>query len=223
MIKTIKRFVLVAFLLFTFSFSLHAKEKDKDIKSKSTEVKKEQFKKNDADVKEDTAKKTQANSEEPKPQSTASVTGSIDKLLQEHEDVIIVDSIQLNWYVFPGGISMGSGGDLQLAAISGQNFVGSYTSPIYNLDLGFFQNFVPASCCVGYRGNVTEDGVDDGTPFSLTIADLVRLAAFMLAGDPPPPCIAEADIDGSDQIDISDVVQLVDFMFRNGPLPAMCP
>ncbi|KAA3632835.1 MAG: hypothetical protein DWP97_10320, partial [Calditrichaeota bacterium] len=69
----------------------------------------------------------------------------------------------------------------------------------------------------------TEDGIDNGTPYTLTIADLVRLTAFMLAGDPPPPCLAEADIDGSGQIDISDVVHLVDFMFRGGPLPALCP
>ncbi|KAA3631604.1 MAG: hypothetical protein DWP97_12650, partial [Calditrichaeota bacterium] len=202
----IQLIVLFTFLLFTFSLTLHAKETDKDVKSKSTVVKKEQVKKDDTNINEVSSKKVKETSDKPKPQSNSAVTGSINNLLMEHEDVVIQDSIQLNWYVFPGGISMGSGGELQLAAISGQNFVGSYTSPEYNLDLGFFQSFAPTSCCVGYRGNVTEDGIDNGTPYTLTIADLVRLTAFMLAGDPPPPCLAEADIDGAGQIDISDVV-----------------
>lgn len=78
------------------------------------------------------------------------------------------------------------------------------------------------SCCQGIRGNV------DGDPDDLVdISDLIYLADWMFSdfgGDPddhgpPPPCMDEADVDGSGSQDISDLVYLVDYMFMGGPAP----
>ncbi|MDH3891719.1 MAG: hypothetical protein OEV49_11600 [candidate division Zixibacteria bacterium] len=82
------------------------------------------------------------------------------------------------------------------------------------------------SCCRGTRGNVDGDPADQ-----VDIADLIYMADWMFSdagGDPddygpPPPCLAEADIDGSGANDITDLVGLVDFMFNGGAPPADCP
>lgn len=76
------------------------------------------------------------------------------------------------------------------------------------------------SCCQGTPGNVDGDPADQ-----VDIADLIYLVDWMFsdyAGSdddhgPPPPCLDEADIDGSGSNDISDLVYLVDFMFLGGP------
>jgi hypothetical protein len=82
------------------------------------------------------------------------------------------------------------------------------------------------SCCRGIRGNIDGDPDDQ-----VDIADLIYLADWMFSdfsGDlddygPPPPCMDEADMDGSGSHDISDLVYLVDYMFLDGPPPVACP
>ncbi len=77
------------------------------------------------------------------------------------------------------------------------------------------------SCCVGIRGNVDSDLLDQ-----IDIADLVYLVAYMFQGGFPYSCEDEADIDGSGgetPIDISDLVILVAYMFQGGDAPADCP
>ena len=46
----------------------------------------------------------------------------------------------------------------------------------------------------------------------------------MFVSGPEPPCFDEADIngDGEPNLDISDLVHLVDYMFTSGPPPADC-
>jgi len=79
-----------------------------------------------------------------------------------------------------------------------------------------------SACCMPpIGGNVDFDPGD-----AIDIADLVWLVDFMFTGGPTPPCMEEADIDGSGlglPIDISDLVYLVDYMFNGGPPPAVCP
>ena len=82
------------------------------------------------------------------------------------------------------------------------------------------------SCCQGLRGNIDGDPDDH-----VDISDLIYLADWMFSDygsddddhGPPPPCLDEADVDGSGSNDISDLVYLVDFMFNGGPPPAPCP
>ena len=76
-----------------------------------------------------------------------------------------------------------------------------------------------SNCCVGVRGNVDGDPLDQ-----ITIADLVYLVSYMFQSGPVPPCMKEANINGDifGTIDISDLLYLVDYMFQNGPEPALC-
>ena len=83
-----------------------------------------------------------------------------------------------------------------------------------------------STCCI-VRGNVDNDpgGVID-------ISDLTYLVDYMFTGGPLPPCLAQGNVDGTDEftpdeetvedIDISDLVYLVDYMFTGGPPPPAC-
>jgi hypothetical protein len=73
-------------------------------------------------------------------------------------------------------------------------------------------------CCQGMRGNV-DGSLDD----VLDISDIVFLVDYMFDDGPTPPCLEEADIDGSGILDIADLVYLVDYMFNQGPAPVECP
>ncbi|MFH1688385.1 MAG: PKD domain-containing protein, partial [bacterium] len=76
-----------------------------------------------------------------------------------------------------------------------------------------------SSCCLGMRGNVDGDDLDN-----IDIADLVYLVSYMFSGGAEPPCIEEANIDGDvlENIDITDLIHLVNYMFNGGPDPVAC-
>ncbi|UCE23351.1 MAG: SBBP repeat-containing protein [Candidatus Zixiibacteriota bacterium] len=72
-------------------------------------------------------------------------------------------------------------------------------------------------CCVGARGNF------DGDPDDLlSILDIVYAMDWFFSGGDEPPCLDEADVDASGQVNIEDVVYLISYLFRNGPPPAGC-
>lgn len=73
-------------------------------------------------------------------------------------------------------------------------------------------------CCVGIRGNV-----DGGVADAVNVVDLIYLVDYLFFDGPPPPCMEEADVDGSGAINVADVTHLVDFLFFGGPAPAACP
>jgi hypothetical protein len=81
-------------------------------------------------------------------------------------------------------------------------------------------NPLSASCCVGFRGNVTGDAED-----VIDIQDIVFLVTYMFKHGPAPPCLDEANVDGSagGVIDITDLVYLAQYSFRAGPQPPPCP
>ncbi len=82
------------------------------------------------------------------------------------------------------------------------------------------QEWTFTTACCRYGGDIDHSG---GTP---DISDLVHLVDYMFADGPEPPCLEEADVDGSggpSPVDISDLVYLVDYMFSGGPEPAECP
>ncbi|MDF1544068.1 MAG: hypothetical protein P1R58_03075 [bacterium] len=72
------------------------------------------------------------------------------------------------------------------------------------------------SCCVGNRGDVDGDGED------AVISDLTCLVAFLFGDGCATPCLEEVDINGNGSIDISDLTDLVSYMFSGGPPPAPC-
>jgi hypothetical protein len=78
----------------------------------------------------------------------------------------------------------------------------------------------PPGCCDN-PGDVNHSG----GPGAIDISDLVYLVDYFFFGGPAPPCLEEANVDGSSdgQIDIGDMVYLVDYMFLGGPEPPPCP
>lgn len=74
-----------------------------------------------------------------------------------------------------------------------------------------------SGCCLGVRGNVDFDTMDN-----IDIADLVYFVSYSFSGGPAPPCFEEADIDASTGLDIADIVYLVTYMFSGGAPPLAC-
>ena len=131
---------------------------------------------------------------------------------------------QINWFVVAsGGNTQSSSIGYGLAVTVGQPFVGKTSSSNYNLNLGFWQNFISGNCCVN-RGNV--DGVIG--PFSpVDVADLTYLVAFLWQGGVDPPCMEEANVDGVmgpfGPVDVADITYLVAFLWEGGAPPPPCP
>ncbi len=80
---------------------------------------------------------------------------------------------------------------------------------------------VNESCCIGDRGNINNDEVDE-----VAVDDLVYLVNYIFyhPESPAPECMLETDVDGSGGVDISDVVYFVNYIFRDptGPAPVSC-
>lgn len=76
-----------------------------------------------------------------------------------------------------------------------------------------------SSCCVGMRGNVNGDPLDQ-----VNIEDLVYLVSYMFNQGPEPDCMKEANVNGDifEQITVEDLVYMAGYMFNGGPEPAMC-
>ncbi|MDH3889844.1 MAG: PKD domain-containing protein [candidate division Zixibacteria bacterium] len=66
---------------------------------------------------------------------------------------------------------------------------------------------------------ICKAGDVDGSGFGPFIDDLVYMVDYMFNQGPPPPIMANADVDGSGSLDIADLVYLVDYMFNAGPAP----
>ncbi|MBU8932996.1 MAG: dockerin type I repeat-containing protein [candidate division Zixibacteria bacterium] len=90
-----------------------------------------------------------------------------------------------------------------------------FTGTLYlDGDLTMTEN---TSCCIGIRGNVDNDELDE-----INIADLTYLVAYLFTGGPTPLCLEEADIDGNGEINIGDLTYLVSYLFTGGPPPMPC-
>ncbi len=76
-----------------------------------------------------------------------------------------------------------------------------------------------SSCCVGIRGNIDGDELEE-----INIADLVYMVNYMFNSGPEPPCMPEANVNGDifGEVDIADLIYLVTYMFQGGPPPAIC-
>jgi PKD repeat protein len=78
------------------------------------------------------------------------------------------------------------------------------------------------SCCVGIRGNINNDNIDE-----IAIDDLVYYVEYQfdLPPGPEPECFEEADVNADGGLDIEDLVNLVSYMFDlpPGPPPLDCP
>lgn len=122
---------------------------------------------------------------------------------------------------------------IALLFITGAAQVGESADSVEQVQTPSFVSHMPArgpsSCCMGpIRGNVDYDQYD-----LVDIMDLVHLIDWMFRGGPEPPCLREANVDGSccadspgessADISISDLVYLVEYLFTGGPPPARSP
>ena len=78
------------------------------------------------------------------------------------------------------------------------------------------------SCCTD-RGNV--DGRISGSGGAVDVSDVTYLVGYLFMSGAAPPCVAEANVDGSPDgnANISDLTYLVAFLFQGGPDPVPCP
>ena len=82
------------------------------------------------------------------------------------------------------------------------------------LAVQWVKDYLVESCsCCQIVGDVDHNGSGPD------IADLVYLVTYMFQNGPEPPCMWEANMNGSvnPEPDITDLVYLVTYMFQNGP------
>jgi len=77
---------------------------------------------------------------------------------------------------------------------------------------------MPCISCCEHRGNV--DGQVSSTP--INVSDITYLVSYLFQSGPPPPCIDEADVDGSGSVNVSNLY-FVDELFRGIPCIQPCP
>lgn len=85
----------------------------------------------------------------------------------------------------------------------------SYTWAIKVFDSGL-------PCCIDTKGDVDYSG--NGNSGS-NVADIVHLVNYVIKDQGVIPCFGEADIDNSGTLNMSDIIILVDYLFRNGSIP----
>jgi len=128
-----------------------------------------------------------------------------------------------NWPRDAQVFDISEGGAFQAWQYRTVNDVDSSTHPMYgNMDC-----LSSGGCCVGIRGNVDNDPLDE-----FNIADLVYLVNYMFReGSPEPECWEEADVDApnpsgtstGDDINVADLVYMANYMFKEGPIFPDCP
>lgn len=125
----------------------------------------------------------------------------------------------IDWFVIAAGGGSGTSTNYAMDGTVGQTAVGEGTSTNYELNSGFWQNFGPASCCIGIRGDCNNDG-----QVNPNILDLNFLVNRVFRGGPSAVCLEEADVNGNGTPqNIVDLNFLVNRIFRGGPLPGPCP
>ncbi len=72
-------------------------------------------------------------------------------------------------------------------------------------------------CCIGNRGNVDDDSLDD-----VNVNDLTVLVEYLFKGGPTPACPEEANINGIGSILVDDLTYLVNYLFKSGLIPPAC-
>lgn len=84
----------------------------------------------------------------------------------------------------------------------------------------WFHHVYNPLCCIGIRGNVDYDPLDQ-----VNVADQTYLVDFLFRGGPPPPCTEEGNVDGDagENVNVADLTYLTDYLFRGGPPPPPCP
>lgn len=132
-----------------------------------------------------------------------------------------------NWDSLAGWSEQGSDNG-QFSGIQG--IVVDYTGYVYVSDgggdtcEGMNRRIQVFNCCQN-RGNA--DGLETIPGFPIDVADLTYLVEYLFGGGAQPPCIEEANVDGTigvgGPIDVADLTYLVAYLFVGGNSPPACP
>lgn len=120
--------------------------------------------------------------------------------------------------VFSNGATVCSNGSYDLQGTLSQSAIRLTKNGSYELQQGywrFLRQYYP--CCIGRRGNV--NGSEDER---IDLSDQAFLSAYLTNGTPVPPCMDEANVNGSGPVDISDLSYLIYYLMGGTPPPA-CP
>ena len=122
---------------------------------------------------------------------------------------------QIKWQVISGGGNRGTSPSFILTGTVGQTAAGPVTSTSFKLNQGFWQNFSPASCCVGVTGNVNAVGIVD-------LSDLSALVSYLTGGGYVLPCVPETNVNNVGIVDLSDLSALVSYLTGGGYVLPAC-
>ncbi len=125
--------------------------------------------------------------------------------------------VALHWKVVSSGGTNASSGALNLRGTIGQTAATYSTAAAIELNAGFWQNFGFVGCCIGIKGDINGDGIDN------KILDLTYLINDMFRGGPSSPCPKESDLnnDGT-PANIFDLIFMIDDIYRGGPTSSSC-
>jgi hypothetical protein len=125
---------------------------------------------------------------------------------------------QIKWQILGSGGANLSGKAVMLPAwldyrrmhgTVGQTAVGPGSSPSYDMNSGFWQNFLGGFL----RGDANADGTVD-------LADVVYLVNYLYINGPAPVPTEAGNANCDEKIDVRDVVYLINYLLRDGPVPS---
>jgi Dockerin type I domain len=108
-------------------------------------------------------------------------------------------------------------------AMSDKTFAGDFIkipAPIVFYDFATYEGFkvdATYSCCLGTRGDANGDGRPEPN-----LADISALTAYVV-GKPSNICLTGADVNGDGAVNVTDLANLVAYIFNKGPAPVGCP
>ena len=101
-----------------------------------------------------------------------------------------------------------------MSASAGQSVTGGSSSPLYDLDIGFWTSTAGGCFCpITSTGDVNSDG-------SHTSADIIYMVNYVFKGGATPvPCAMAADVNCTGSVTSADVIYMVNYVFKGAAPP----
>jgi hypothetical protein len=125
---------------------------------------------------------------------------------------------QIKWQILCTGGNCGAGNvvyllgasaDYHMCGTIGQTSVGPGSSPSYDVNSGFWQDFLGGFL----RGDANGDGIID-------LEDVIYLINYLYRCGPPPSPLEAGNSNCDGVLGVGDVVYLINYLLREGPRPS---